>query len=880
MSGRARGRSRGRSRGTGTGQEEPSRRPGEEQQEQRPPPPSAAAPAPTPGGAPSVPGSGRASYRGGAAQPRPGAGDAPRAPVEEMAALRVGTGDAKQVGKSRADFRYTEVKTRPAHIVDKKGASGSSLNLTTNFFSFDSDKDWRLYQYHVDFNPMIDSRKMRAGLLFTHSDILGPTRVFDGMILYLPKKLPQEVMELFSEKKNDGEKVRITIKLTNSFASTSPQCLHLYNVIFKRVLNLIEMQQIGRNYYNMHLAVDLEKHKLRVVPGFITSILQYENRAMLCADISHKIMRMDTVLDMMYELFNTPDRGGNSFYDRCTKKFVGSIVLTRYNNKTYRVDDIEWDIHPTNTFAGRDGEITFKDYYKKAYDNDISDDKQPMLVSRAKPREVKMGRPETLLLVPELCILTGLADDVRENFTIMRDLAAHTRIPPEGRCKTLSGFMDQINKTPAVRQELEGWRLRFSQTLLELKGRVMPMEGIFLANNQACHYKQEDADWSRDLRGKKLVTSVNLTNWVICFTRRDSSNANDLCQTLNRVGSPMGMTIATPNTCELNDDRSSTYLDNIKRSITPETQLVMCILPTNRKDRYDAIKKACCVDHPVPSQCVVSRTLSKKQMLMSVATKIAIQLNCKLGGEVWRVEIPLKNLMVIGIDTYHDSAKKGRSVGGVVCSINRTITRFYSRCTFQHTAQELNDGLKICIEDALKHYHRENGMLPEKIVIFRDGVGDGQLPAVHEHEVPQIVGTIKAKAGQDFNVKIAVVVVKKRINSRFFAKNSGQYVNPIPGTVIDTEVTKPEWFDFFLVSQSVRQGTVTPTHFNVIFDTTGLKPDHMQRLTYKMTHLYYNWPGTVRVPAPCQYAHKLAFLVGQSIHTEPSLDLADRLYFL
>ena len=24
------------------------------------------------------------------------------------------------------------------------------------------------------------------------------------------------------------------------------------------------------------------------------------------------------------------------------------------------------------------------------------------------------------------------------------------------------------------------------------------------------------------------------------------------------------------------------------------------------------------------------------------------------------------------------------------------------------------------------------------------------------------------------------------------------------------------------------------------------------RLSYKLTHLYYNWPGTVRVPAPCQ----------------------------
>lgn len=52
-------------------------------------------------------------------------------------------------------------------------------------------------------------------------------------------------------------------------------------------------------------------------------------------------------------------------------------------------------------------------------------------------------------------------------------------------------------------------------------------------------------------------------------------------------------------------------------------------------------------------------------------------------------------------------------------------------------------------------------------------------------------------------------------------------------------------YDFYLVSQSVRQGTVSPTHYNVIEDTTGLQPDHIQRLTYKFTHLYFNWSVSV-----------------------------------
>ena len=87
-------------------------------------------------------------------------------------------------------------------------------------------------------------------------------------------------------------------------------------------------------------------------------------------------------------------------------------------------------------------------------------------------------------------------------------------------------------------------------------------------------------------------------------------------------------------------------------------------------------------------------------------------------------------------------------------------------------------------------------------------------------------------------------------------------------------------YDFFLISQSVRQGTVNPTSYNVIMDESSFTPDQLQRLSYKLTHLYYNWPGTVRVPAPCQYAHKLAFLTGTSLHAEPSEHLSDLLYFL
>merc|ERR1719334_1772844 len=231
-------------------------------------------------------------------------------------------------------------------------------------------------------------------------------------------------------------------------------------------------------------------------------------------------------------------------------------------------------------------------------------------------------------------------------------------------------------------------------------------------------------------------------------------------------------------------------------------------------------------------------------------------MNAKMGGKVWAVEVPLKKLMVVGFDSHHDSSSKGQSVGGFVASMNRTLTRYYSRPTRQHSHMELADGLKTCMMAALKEWKDKNdNQFPEKIIFYRDGVGDGQLEAVSKHELEQI-------------------------NQRFITQQGSQFANPPPGTIIDSDVTKPEWYDFFLVPQSVRQGAVTPTSFNVIWDNTGMKPDHMQRITYKLTHLYYNWPGTIRVPAPCQYAHKMAFLVGQSIHKDPSLELGHKLFYL
>lgn len=235
--------------------------------------------------------------------------------------------------------------------------------------------------------------------------------------------------------------------------------------------------------------------------------------------------------------------------------------------------------------------------------------------------------------------------------------------------------------------------------------------------------------------------------------------------------------------------------------------------------------------------------------------------------------------MICGIDTYHDSATKHGSVCAFIATSNPIYTKFFSRATIQETHQELSSNLSITVKSACEHYKKMNNAYPEKLIIYRDGISDGQLSMVKEHEIPQIE---KAFSMIDANYKptLCVIIVKKRGNTRFFAVQGRNLTNPPCGSVMDTVVTRSEWFDFYLISQCVTQGTVNPTHFNIIHDTIGMKAEHYQKLSFKLTHMYYNWPGTIRVPATCQYAHKLAFLVGQSLHKEHHSSLCDKLFYL
>lgn len=125
----------------------------------------------------------------------------------------------------------------------------------------------------------------------------------------------------------------------------------------------------------------------------------------------------------------------------------------------------------------------------------------------------------------------------------------------------------------------------------------------------------------------------------------------------------MNFDIEQPYVYELNNDQAAMYaetLELVKSKRNP--MLIFCVATNNRLDRYSAIKKKCCVDRPVPTQVVLAKSLQAKSQ-MSIATKVAIQMNCKIGGIPWIVNIPLTSLMIVGFDVCHDTNSRNKDFG-------------------------------------------------------------------------------------------------------------------------------------------------------------------------------------------------------------------------
>ncbi|XP_054031442.1 piwi-like protein 2 [Dryobates pubescens] len=766
-----------------------------------------------------------------------------------------------------------QAASRPAPQM-KTTAKGITMPLGLNSVKIHCQNE-AVYQYHVTFSPEVECRSARFAMLKEQRAVTGDVTAFDGSILYLPILLPQQV-SVKAQRRSDGEEITITIQKTKVLEPSSDLCIPFYNVVFRRVLRILDMKLVERSFFEPEQAAVLQHCRMQIWPGYSVSIRKKEGGLFLLVDAIHKVICNESVLSLMQSIYR---QSASSFQDECTKQLVGSVVITHYNYRTYRIDDICWDKSPRSTFTLASGEeVTFLDYYRRTYGIVIRDLEQPLLVHRPKEKHTPQGRCQLdmVLLVPELAFVTGLPDKRRDS-RMVKEVMRELHQSPRQHCQRLAVLLRRIRESPEALQELSRWGLRLEPGIHRTQGRILPSERISLRH---CSFTpSEELIWSKEVTREASISTIPMSHWLLVYPRKLQDLARDLVITMESMCSPLGMQVSKPILVELKDDRIETYAKSIRSFLNTQdrVQLLLCLISGNREDLYAAIKKLCCLHAPVPSQVINALSLgSQLNKMRAVVHKVLLQINCKLGGELWGVDIPLKQLMVVGMDVYH--SRGASSVIGFVASMNPILTKWYSRVVFQMPHQEIADSLQLLLLDALQRFHEVNHLLPQKIVLYRDGVADSQLDTVLKYEIPQLQKCFGSF--HSYQPSMVVMVVQKKISTKFYTLLGEQVGSPLPGTVVDHTITSSEWQDFFLLAHHSRQGCSNPTRYVCLLNTTSLSWENLQRLTFKLCHLYWNWPGTIRVPAPCKYAHKLAFLAGQVLHHEPSAQLRDKLFFL
>lgn len=420
--------------------------------------------------------------------------------------------------------------------------------------------------------------------------------MFDGVILCLPFRLRKIEMMLTSTNENDATSVTVTIIYKQE--KLIKDCIQLYNDLFDRTMRILKFVRFGRKHFDPTAPKLMPQHKLEIWPGYVTSVNEYEDGVMLCLDVSHRLRFTETVLDIFTHAYLSDK---NNFQRNALQSLLGRVVLTRYNNKTYRIDDICFDLNPSSRFRLNDKDVSFFDYYTKRHNLELLDLKQPLLISQEKRRIAGRADKETITvcLIPELCYLTGISDTIRNDYKVMRDITTITRVTPNHRLSQMNTFCTNLTNCKEAKEVLSSWGLELDNPI-KLSARQLHGEEIIFGDGKVVI--AERGDFNKHCLNNKLLKGMDLTNWVVAYTKNDTRVANIFIAAMQKICTPMGFKVNPPIVKCLNDDKTELYVELLRRVINPSVQIVVIICPTLREDRYAAIKKICCCELPIPSQ--------------------------------------------------------------------------------------------------------------------------------------------------------------------------------------------------------------------------------------------------------------------------------------
>lgn len=323
-------------------------------------------------------------------------------------------------------------------------------------------------------------------------------------------------------------------------------------------------------------------------------------------------------------------------------------------------------------------------------------------------------------------------------------------------------------------------------------------------------------------------------------------------------------------------------IDNMLKMASGNVGLIVIILPDTDTAIYNAIKYAADIKYGIHTVCALAPKIAKEQRRDQYLANIALKVNSKLRGANQVLDTQKLGIigegktMVVGIDVTHPSPgslSSAPSVAAIVASTDKTLSQFPCELSIQEGRKEMVTDLSEMMRSRLRLWRDRNKALPENILVYRDGVSEGQYQVLQDEEIPSLRKACDGMYTPDQKKKglpkISVVVVGKRHHTRFYATKQDEADksgNPNNGTVVDRGVTSMWNWDFFLQAHTCLQGTAKPAHYYVVLDEIfgkgNLKKPHpfpnaadtLEDLTHNMCYLFSRATKAVSICPPAYYA--------------------------
>ncbi|GBG79554.1 hypothetical protein CBR_g29701 [Chara braunii] len=677
-----------------------------------------------------------------------------------------------------------------------------------------------------------------------------------------------------------------------------------------QVLNLVIQENaqamggcvpVGQSLFHKQFGSSPIGGALLNIPGFFTSVRRVQATLALNIDLSNAaFIAPGPVLDALCNLFRkdlrriprmTPDEC------RKAKKFLKGLQITvelrARNGNHYRLQSVfsvTVESADMLRFEMKEGEqmreMTVTQYYSEKYGLELRGRTLPCIDVGKRSRPVYIPL-EFCVILPMQPYKGKLLPEQASSQIKETCISAPARWTDTEKMIAKNRYdLDPILKTFSVKV-LPG--------MAPVQARILAPPVMSFGNN----YQDTPMNGQWNLNTKTVYQGVTINAWMVVALNSEVHPRvfDDMARSWHKKGIRINperkfLAQARPDEyCSPQEMKACLegLLDRATANLNMRPDLMICVLPSSNSPMYASLKKVCDTELGIVTQCI--NASKEKRFNDQYWANVGLKVNVKLGGintlleQEKRSAIPKfsdKPTIVIGMDVSHGSAmeRDNFSIAAVVGSKEWPLLSKYScrtrsqKCRLETIVglyEEIDTGNGNIqrggmLKEVLEEYRATSrGCLPQRIIIYRDGVSESQFGAVLNVELSAIRQALSIfdEPGRRYSPAITFIVVHKKHHTRFFPeprhyREGGKGQNILPGTVVDRIVCSPDQFDFYLCSHQGIQGTSRAAHYHVLYDDNNFNEDEIQSFTNNLCYTYARCTRAVSVVPPVYYAHLAA----------------------